>query len=92
MEKLYAGVGSNSNITENGMPAEVGRASIWEIDRASGSHHEYATGLRNPNGLQFEPQTHALWAVINERDELGPDRCAGLLDFSQGGRLLRLAL
>jgi glucose/arabinose dehydrogenase len=71
--KLYAGVGSNSNITENGLQAEVGRASIWEIDRATGSHREYATGLRNPNGLQFEPQSHALWAVVNERDELGPD-------------------
>ncbi len=71
--KLYAGVGSNSNITENGLQAEVGRASIWEIDRASGAHREYATGLRNPNGLQFEPQSHVLWAVVNERDELGPD-------------------
>jgi glucose/arabinose dehydrogenase len=70
---LYAGVGSNSNITENGIQAEVGRASIWQIDRATGTHREYATGLRNPNGLQFEPQTHTLWAVINERDELGPD-------------------
>jgi glucose/arabinose dehydrogenase len=71
--KLYAGVGSNSNITENGMPAELGRAAIWEVDRATGAHREYATGLRNPNGLQFEPQTHVLWAVVNERDELGPD-------------------
>jgi glucose/arabinose dehydrogenase len=71
--ELYAGVGSNSNITENGIPAELGRASIWQIDRATGAHREYATGLRNPNGLQFEPQTHMLWAVINERDELGPD-------------------
>lgn len=71
--QLYAGVGSNSNITENGIEAEVGRAAIWQIDRASGAHREYATGLRNPNGLQFEPQTHTLWAVINERDELGPD-------------------
>jgi glucose/arabinose dehydrogenase len=71
--KLYAGVGSNSNITENGIEAELDRASIWEIDRATGAHREFATGLRNPNGLQFEPQTHALWAVVNERDELGPD-------------------
>jgi glucose/arabinose dehydrogenase len=71
--KLYAGVGSNSNITENGIQAEVGRAAVWEIDRATGSHREFGTGLRNPNGLQFEPQTHVLWAVINERDELGPD-------------------
>ncbi len=70
---LYAGVGSNSNITENGMQAEIERASIWEIDRATGAHREYATGLRNPNGLQFQPQSHVLWAVINERDELGPD-------------------
>jgi len=71
--ELYAGVGSNSNITENGIQAEVGRASIWQIDRATGAHREFATGLRNPNGLQFKPQTHVLWAVINERDELGPD-------------------
>jgi glucose/arabinose dehydrogenase len=71
--ELYAGVGSNSNITENGIQAELGRAAIWQIDRATGAHREYATGLRNPNGLQFEPQTHTLWAVINERDELGPD-------------------
>ena len=71
--KLYAGVGSNSNITENGIEAEVDRAAIWEIDRATGAHREYATGLRNPNGLQFEPETKVLWAVINERDELGPD-------------------
>ena len=71
--KLYAGVGSNSNITENGIGAELDRAAIWEIDRATGAHRLYATGLRNPNGLSFEPQTHKLWAVINERDELGPD-------------------
>jgi glucose/arabinose dehydrogenase len=71
--QLYAGVGSNSNITENGIQAEIGRAAIWQIDRVTGAHREFATGLRNPNGLQFEPQTHTLWAVINERDELGPD-------------------
>ena len=71
--KLYAGVGSNSNITENGIEAEYERAAIWEIDRATGAHRLFATGLRNPNGLQFEPHSHALWAVVNERDELGPD-------------------
>jgi len=71
--KLYAGVGSNSNITENGIGAELGRAAIWEIDRATGAHREFATGLRNPNGLTFEPTTHQLWTVVNERDELGPD-------------------
>jgi len=71
--KLYAGVGSNSNITENGMQAEIDRASIWEIDRKTGAHRLFATGLRNPNGLQFEPTSGALWAVVNERDELGPN-------------------
>jgi glucose/arabinose dehydrogenase len=71
--KLYAGVGSNSNITENGIGAELDRAAVWEIDRATGAHRLYATGLRNPNGLTFEPTTNQLWAVINERDELGPD-------------------
>jgi glucose/arabinose dehydrogenase len=71
--KLYVGIGSNSNITENGIDAEQERARIWEVDRATGAHRPYATGLRNPNGLQFEPQTGKLWAVINERDELGPD-------------------
>ncbi len=71
--KLYAGVGSNSNVGENGMEAEKERAAVWEIDRASGAHRLYATGLRNPNGLSFEPVTHKLWVVVNERDELGPD-------------------
>jgi glucose/arabinose dehydrogenase len=70
---LYVGVGSNSNITENGIQAEMNRAAIWEVDRASGRWRIFASGLRNPNGLTFEPQTHALWAVVNERDELGPD-------------------
>jgi glucose/arabinose dehydrogenase len=71
--KLYVGVGSNSNITENGMEAEKNRAAILEVDRASGRFRIFASGLRNPNGLTFEPQSGALWAVINERDELGPD-------------------
>jgi glucose/arabinose dehydrogenase len=71
--KLYAGVGSNSNITENGIGAELDRAAVWEIDRTTGAHRLFATGLRNPNGLSFEPQSHALWVVVNERDELGPD-------------------
>ena len=71
--RLYAGVGSNSNITENGIGAELDRAQIWEIDRATGAHRPFATGLRNPNGLTFEPTTQQLWTVVNERDELGPD-------------------
>lgn len=69
--KLYVGVGSNSNITENGVGAELDRASIWEVDRATGAHRIYASGLRNPNGLCWEPRSHALWTVVNERDELG---------------------
>ncbi len=71
--KLYVGVGSNSNIVENGFPAELGRAAIWEIDRATGAHRVFASGIRNPTNLAWEPVTHQLWAVANERDELGPD-------------------
>nr|WP_245415232.1 sorbosone dehydrogenase family protein [Hoeflea marina] len=71
--KLYAGVGSNSNIVENGLEAEKGRAAIWEIDRKTGASRIFASGLRNPNGLTFNRDTGELWAVINERDELGPN-------------------
>ena len=70
---LYAGVGSNSNIVENGIEAEKGRAAIWQVDRQTGASRVFASGLRNPNGLAFNPGTGALWAVINERDELGPN-------------------
>jgi glucose/arabinose dehydrogenase len=70
---LYVGVGSNSNITENGMEAEKNRADILEVDRATGRWRIFASGLRNPNGLSWEPQTGTLWTVVNERDELGPD-------------------
>jgi len=71
--RLYVGVGSNSNITENGMEAEQSRAAVLEIDRSSGHSRIYADGLRNPTGLAWEPKTGMLWAVVNERDELGPD-------------------
>jgi len=71
--KLYVGVGSNSNITENGIDVEDGRAAIWEIDRATGFKRVFASGLRNPTGLGFEPQSKILWAVANERDEIGPN-------------------
>ena len=71
--KLYVGVGSNSNITENGMPAELGRAAIYEIDRQTGASRIFASGTRNPTNLTWEPTTGKLWAVVNERDELGPD-------------------
>jgi glucose/arabinose dehydrogenase len=70
---LYAGVGSNSNITENGIGAEKNRANVLEIDRQTGRWRIFASGLRNPNGLSFEPVSKALWTVVNERDELGPD-------------------
>ena len=71
--RLYATVGSNSNIGDNGMAAEEGRAAIWEHDLATRRTRLFATGLRNPNGLDFEPTTGALWTVVNERDELGND-------------------
>jgi glucose/arabinose dehydrogenase len=71
--KLFATVGSNSNVGERGMDVEEGRAAIWEIDRRTGAHRIFASGLRNPNGMAFEPETGALWTVVNERDELGSD-------------------
>ena len=71
--KLYVGVGSNSNITENGLPAELGRAAIWEFDRQTGAGRIFASGTRNPTNLTWDPTTNKLWAVVNERDELGPD-------------------
>jgi glucose/arabinose dehydrogenase len=72
-KKLYVSVGSNSNVAENGIDAEQGRAAIWEYDIASGKSRVYATGLRNPVGMGFQPQTKALWVSVNERDELGND-------------------
>ncbi|MFI5032933.1 MAG: PQQ-dependent sugar dehydrogenase [Reyranellales bacterium] len=71
--RLYATVGSNSNAGDNGMAAEQGRASVWMYDIASRQARIYASGLRNPNGLDFEPTTGAMWTVVNERDEIGPD-------------------
>ena len=71
--KLYVTVGSNSNVAERGIEAEAGRAAIWEVDVANGAHRLFATGLRNPNGLAWEPGGGALWTVVNERDELGSD-------------------
>lgn len=71
--ELYVGVGSNSNAAENGIPAEEGRAAVWEIDATSGAHRIFASGLRNPVGLAWEPDSHSLWVAVNERDELGSD-------------------
>lgn len=71
--KLYVGVGSNSNIAENGMEEERDRAAILEIDPAAGTRRVYASGLRNPVGMDWNPTSGALWVSVNERDELGPD-------------------
>ena len=71
--KLYATVGSNSNVAENGIEAETNRADILEVDRSSGAFRVFASGLRNPNGPSWQPRSGALWVVVNERDELGSD-------------------
>ena len=72
-KKLYVTVGSNSNVGENGLEIEEGRAAIWEVDIQTGDKRLYASGLRNPNGLAWEPETSTLWTVVNERDEIGND-------------------
>jgi glucose/arabinose dehydrogenase len=83
--KLYATVGSNSNVGENGIEAEEGRAAIWEIDPKSGTKRLFAGGLRNPNGMDWEPETGALWTVVNERDELGSDLVPDYLTAPRDG-------
>ena len=70
---LYIAVGSISNVAENGIDQEEGRAAIWEVDRPTGRHRVFATGLRNPVGMAWEPERGMLWAAVNERDELGSD-------------------
>ena len=70
---LYVGIGSNSNIAERGMPVEENRAMVWQVDAGTGASRPFATGLRNPTALAFAPGSGQLWAVVNERDELGPD-------------------
>ncbi len=71
--RLYAGVGSLTNIGENGLAVEEGRAAVWELDLASGAARIFAGGLRNPVGLAWEPATGALWTVVNERDGIGDE-------------------
>jgi len=71
--KLYVTVGSNSNVGENGLEAEEGRAAIWEVDVKSADKRLFASGLRNPNGLAWKPGSNQLWTVVNERDEIGSD-------------------
>jgi glucose/arabinose dehydrogenase len=70
---LYVGIGSNSNVGERGLAIEENRAMVWQIDAATGATRPFASGLRNPTALAFEPGSGQLWAVVNERDELGPD-------------------
>ena len=83
--KLYVTVGSNSNVGENGMAAEEGRAAIWEVDARSGAHRVFASGLRNPNGMAWEPGTGTLWTVVNERDEIGSDLVPDYLSSVRDG-------
>jgi glucose/arabinose dehydrogenase len=83
--RLYATVGSNSNAAENGMDVEEGRAAIWEVDVKTGAKKLFATGLRNPNGLAWEPATGSLWTVANERDELGNDLVPDYLTSVKAG-------
>ncbi|HZZ31158.1 MAG TPA: sorbosone dehydrogenase family protein [Phenylobacterium sp.] len=71
--KLYATVGSNSNVGDNGLENETGRAAIWEYDIATAHPRIFASGIRNPNGIDFEPTTGVMWTVSNERDEIGND-------------------
>ena len=84
-ESLFVGVGSNSNVGENGLEHEVGRVSIWEIVIATGADRELATGLRNPVGMAIEPRRGTLWVVVNERDELGSDLVPDYLTSVQDG-------
>ncbi|WP_026143526.1 PQQ-dependent sugar dehydrogenase [Xanthomonas sacchari] len=83
--KLYVGVGSNSNIGENGLDVEYRRAAVLEVDVASASSRIFASGIRNPTGLQWEPRTGKLWAIANERDEIGADLVPDYLTSVQDG-------
>ncbi len=83
--RLYVTVGSNSNVGENGIENEVNRAAIFEVDPASGHSRLFASGLRNPNGMDWQPQSGALWTVVNERDELGSDLVPDFLTSVQDG-------
>lgn len=84
-KRLFVTVGSNSNVAERGMAVEAGRAAIWEVDLQSGAHRVFASGLRNPNGMAWEPHTGTLWTVVNERDELGNDLVPDYLTSVQDG-------
>ncbi|MDI1308069.1 MAG: sorbosone dehydrogenase family protein [Methylotenera sp.] len=83
--KLYVTIGSNSNVAENGLEAEKDRAAIWEVEIKTGKLRIFASGLRNPNGLAWEPESNKLWTVVNERDELGNDLVPDYLTSVQDG-------
>ena len=83
--KLYVGIGSNSNVGERGLDVEEERAVVWEIDRLTGARRTIATGIRNPTALSIEPRTGALWSVVNERDELGPQLAPDYLTSVRDG-------
>jgi glucose/arabinose dehydrogenase len=82
---LYVSVGSNSNIAEHGMAEEAERAAVWEVDPATGAHRVFASGLRNPVGMAWQPDSGALWVVVNERDELGSDLVPDYMTALQDG-------
>ncbi len=82
---LYVSVGSNSNVAENGLAAEEGRAAVWQVDAATGAHRVFASGLRNPVGMAWQPHTGALWVAVNERDEIGSDLVPDYMAAVQDG-------
>ncbi len=83
--KLYATVGSNSNVGENGMENEVRRAAVLEVDIATGTTRIFASGIRNPNGLSWQPDSGELWVAVNERDEIGSDLVPDYMTSVQDG-------
>lgn len=83
--RLFVTVGSNSNVAENGIENEVNRAAILEVDPATGRSRLFASGMRNPNGLDWQPHSGALWTVVNERDELGSDLVPDYMTSVQEG-------
>ena len=84
-KRLFVGVGSNSNVADHGMVEERERAAVWEIDPATGAHRVFATGLRNPVGIAFNPDSGALWVAVNERDEIGSDLVPDYMTSVQPG-------
>jgi glucose/arabinose dehydrogenase len=89
---LYVGVGSNSNVAENGIEQEKDRAAILAIDRVSGATRVFASGLRNPVGMAWEPERDALWVAVNERDELGSDLVPDYMTSVKEGAFYGLAV